>query len=520
MATVEPRRSAPRERSVQAARPAGALRDSSRGVATGFDWLPRAWLALLEPLLHGPRFDPAEQREFDLFASRATGRAGQVLLVLTASLMLLLWPIDLLVLGGSPSHMALLGVWRVIYAAIALGSARWTTQRLATNQGTAGILSGTVLVFAGGTYAVLGRIVPLESPWIHTAVVVPAFTMYVLLPPLPRLALVAATSTVTWSAIVLSANGVRVYTHWIETGGVALLTMSFSFVFGHVCWVGARWFFVMRRARDEAEAEQQRLEALVVQVERAHDLQALARGVAHEFNNLFHVILGAVDLADRDLPPGMPRPESFADVREAVHRGAQVCRQVLAHAGDPLLALEPLDLDELIPGHFQAIARGLPLDIRIEHERHGNPLVVVADPTRLLDALDRLVADALEGVDGPRGVIATKCDRLTLTDDVLDREPELMSLAPGPYAVVELAQHAAAVDPALRTRLLDPLAVSPPVPRRLGLLSAAAAVRAHRGQIVIDDHPQGGCRWRAFLPLITAAQPSRRLVLPSDTGLG
>ena len=255
----------------------------------------------------------------------------------------------------------------------------------------------------------------------------------------------------------------------------------------------------------------------MTQIERSHDLEALARGVAHEFNNLLHVILGSADLIERCMPrdANVP-PEGFDDIRTAVHRGAQVCRQMLAYAGENPLDLRTVDLDELIPAHLRSLDPVLHGDVTIAYQAHGAPLNVAADPTRLLDAIDRLVADALEAMGKRVSAIRLRTSRTVLPPGAAARERALGDLAPGPYAVIEMVHDGNGLDTAARARLLDPLAVSGPSPRRLGLLAVAAIVRGHRGALVIDSASGGGTRIRLLLPIIGHAATMTLTATPCD----
>lgn len=514
--------------------PKPAPRAARDGAAPfGSEWMPdgaplmarelpsaaRAWLIRLRTALAGPPLDPRAEAEHQLFAARITGSCGQVLLVLTASLMLLLWPIDLLVLGNMPFELALLGGWRIAYAAIALSTARVTVRRTAQGRSPTRLLGGAIVTLAGGTYAVLGRIVPLESPWIHTAVVVPAFTLFILVPPLERLALVASTVGATWGAVVLTSGQAAAYAHWVEVGGVALLSVSFSFAFGHVGWIGARWYFVVRSARERAEAEQRRLEALVAQIQGARDTEALARGVSHEFNNLLHVILGSIDLIERSLPHDVPCRESFDDIRTAVQRGAQVCRQMSAYVGEAGLEVHTLDLAHVIRDQLPTISQTIPREVAFACEVPAEPLPIAGDPARLRGALDRLVCDALEAMRSTPKTIALEARRVVLSAELGEREPALLGLVPGPYAEIELRHSGESPRFDGQARWLDPVAVTGSTTRRLGLLVVVAIVRAHHGAILLDGAATTGTCIRVFLPLLSQAAAGMRAALPAQAGM-
>jgi signal transduction histidine kinase len=63
--------------------------------------------------------------------------------------------------------------------------------------------------------------------------------------------------------------------------------------------------------RRRAEEEQDRLHTQLAQAQKMETVGRLAGGVAHDFNNLLQVIIGHVDLALPEVPPGSPLRESL-----------------------------------------------------------------------------------------------------------------------------------------------------------------------------------------------------------------
>src|ERR1700753_765870 len=74
-----------------------------------------------------------------------------------------------------------------------------------------------------------------------------------------------------------------------------------------------------RRAVEERLRQAQKIEAL----------GQLTGGVAHDFNNLLQVISGGLQLIARQSDPAR-REQIFGAMRQAVDRGASLCRQLLA----------------------------------------------------------------------------------------------------------------------------------------------------------------------------------------------
>ena len=63
----------------------------------------------------------------------------------------------------------------------------------------------------------------------------------------------------------------------------------------------------------------------------------LARGVAHDFNNVLAAIIGCSDLLALRLTPADPSYDEAQEIRKAAERGAALTRQLLAFSRSQML---------------------------------------------------------------------------------------------------------------------------------------------------------------------------------------
>src|SRR5271156_6109686 len=91
-----------------------------------------------------------------------------------------------------------------------------------------------------------------------------------------------------------------------------------------------------RRAVEDRLRQAQKIEAL----------GQLTGGVAHDFNNLLQVISGGLQVLGRQTDP-VRRDRIFAAMRQAVDRGASLCRQLLAFSRRQALKPEAVNLERL-----------------------------------------------------------------------------------------------------------------------------------------------------------------------------
>src|SRR5262249_20338658 len=104
--------------------------------------------------------------------------------------------------------------------------------------------------------------------------------------------------------------------------------------------------------------EYKQLEDQDRQAQKMEAIGRLAGGVAHDFNNTLSVILGYSDLLLEDAGPEHPSRGSLEVIQESVVGAAMLTRQLLAFSRKQVLALEVLDLNEVV-AHMQEMLRRL-----------------------------------------------------------------------------------------------------------------------------------------------------------------
>ena len=97
----------------------------------------------------------------------------------------------------------------------------------------------------------------------------------------------------------------------------------------------------------EKRETQRKLEESREQLFRAQKMEALGQltgGLAHDFNNLLTAILGATDLAMRNLGDEERLKRMLDGIRNSAQRGAGITKQLLAFARAQQLEISTLDL--------------------------------------------------------------------------------------------------------------------------------------------------------------------------------
>ena len=254
-------------------------------------------------------------------------------------------------------------------------------------------------------------------------------------------------------------------------------------------------------ARLEAERERDRVNAQLLHAQKLESLGLLASGVAHDFNNLLAVVLGNASLAvvraeEAGEPSGL-----LVDIVTAARRAQNLTRQLLAYAGKAPFRTERLDLSANVREIIGLVEAGLKKKVVVEACLGERLPPVQADPAQLQQVVMNLVMNAAEAVGDNIG-------RVTVSTTVAELDAARaahLSIEPGAYVVLEVADTGPGMRADVLARVFDPFFSTKGMGRGLGLSAVAGIVRAHGGAIRFESEPGAGTECRVYLP---AAEPA------------
>ncbi len=232
----------------------------------------------------------------------------------------------------------------------------------------------------------------------------------------------------------------------------------------------------------------------------ADAFEDLIGGLTHDFNNLFGLIIGNLELL-RDPQTDQQESLDFSrDALEAAMRGAELTRDLIAFAQRQRLDPRPIDLNKLVTTTAEALSVGLGERIEIVLDLARDIWPVLADPAQLEAALTTLAASAAEAMpEGGRLKIAT-------ANRMADHDADL---APGDYATIALTDSGKGIPSDLIDRVFEPFATKGRT-RGTGLRLGAifGFMKQSCGHITVNSDVGAGTTFRLYLPRVAAATRS------------
>lgn len=248
-----------------------------------------------------------------------------------------------------------------------------------------------------------------------------------------------------------------------------------------------------RRANELELAQAQKMEAI----------GQLTGGLAHDFNNMLGVIIGNMDLMERDLAElgSTAARAKLETARTAALRGADLTRALLSVARRQSMTPEPVDLNARLEELLPLIKHTVGGSIEVVVDLDDTPMVHV-DSSGLAGAILNLAINARDAMpDGGRLTLRTRI-RSVLYDDAEN------DLPPGAYVALSVTDTGAGMSPEVMRRAAEPFFTTKGQGRGtgLGLAMAKGFAKQSAGEFRMYSELGHGTSVTFLLPLTSRAE--------------
>ncbi|WP_299823154.1 PAS domain S-box protein [uncultured Jannaschia sp.] len=250
--------------------------------------------------------------------------------------------------------------------------------------------------------------------------------------------------------------------------------------------------------KEQAEALERTGEALR-QSQKMEAVGQLTGGLAHDFNNLLAGIQGSLEMISARAAQGRHADVDryVAAAQDASRRAAALTQRLLAFSRRQTLAPVRVDVNALVGGMEDLIARTVGPEVAIKIAAAADLWAVEIDPNQLESALLNLCINARDAMfEGGRITIETA----NCTLDV--RAAQGRDLDPGDYVSLCVSDTGTGMTPQVIARAFEPFYTTKPIGKGtgLGLSMIYGFVRQSGGQVRIHSEIGVGTSICLYLP--------------------
>jgi two-component system, cell cycle sensor histidine kinase and response regulator CckA len=252
-------------------------------------------------------------------------------------------------------------------------------------------------------------------------------------------------------------------------------------------------------ARDLTNVRQ--LEDRLRQSQKTEMIGRLATGIAHDFGNILMVVRSHADVMRLRTTQDDPRHSSVDAIEEAVARGADLARQLLAFTRHREAEMNRVDLNGSVERSAALLRRVVGSSIQLETRLSPEARYVVADATQIEQVILNLTLNARDAMpNGGRIVFETAAAET-------QPMPTAVAAAPEDFVCFSVTDNGCGIPEHIQPRIFEPLFTTKMdgAGTGIGLATVNDIVTRHSGCIDVRTAEGAGTRFNVFL---------RRTVVP------
>lgn len=246
-------------------------------------------------------------------------------------------------------------------------------------------------------------------------------------------------------------------------------------------------FNLMYENLKRREEEKTALEESLRRSQKMEAVGTLARGVAHDFNNILSTVQGSVFLLDKKMARESHLRHYIEQMHGAINKAKSLIQGLITFSR--IQRMEPVAFDlNAIASKLKPLLRSIAGErIEIDIDQSPGTLDIVADPIQIEQVLMNLCSNAADAMpDG--GKITIKTESRKVPEDFIAGA----GIAPGNYAVIAVSDTGEGMDEEVKDRIFEPFFTTKEVGRGTGLGLSIVFGIVEQLNGYIDVHTQKG----------------------------
>jgi two-component system, NtrC family, sensor kinase len=253
-------------------------------------------------------------------------------------------------------------------------------------------------------------------------------------------------------------------------------------------------------------AESKRREQAEDALRHAQKMEAIGQltgGVAHDFNNLLTVIIGNLDMAQRQFKSealkNAAKLEGFIkNAMQGARRAASLTSRLLAFSRRQPLDPKPLRVDRLVRGMEDLLRQSLGATIELEVVSSGGLWQIEADPTQLEATILNLALNSRDAMPNG-GKLTIETSNAFLDEAYAGKHSDISA---GQYVQIAVSDTGTGMSPEITDKAFEPFFTTKTAGQGtgLGLSQVYGFVKQSGGHVTIYSEPGEGTTVKLYLP--------------------
>ncbi len=253
--------------------------------------------------------------------------------------------------------------------------------------------------------------------------------------------------------------------------------------------------------------EKEELSAQLAHAQRLESVGKLAGGVAHDFNNYIHAILGHLDVITYihkvDDKKVMRHLDKIIEISE---QASKLTRELLGFARKGKYIRKTIRVNELMEHSIDLFMPNTQEGLDFSQEFSDREMYIKGDPVQLQQVLLNLLLnarDAMEESGEKNLMLAVKTDSATNIRTIKLTPPKELKAKAEDFVCIKVSDNGCGMDQDTINRIFEPFFTTKPYGKGtgMGLAMVYGTISNHNGWIQVESEAGKGTTFYIFLPI-------------------
>jgi PAS domain S-box-containing protein len=252
-----------------------------------------------------------------------------------------------------------------------------------------------------------------------------------------------------------------------------------------------------------------------VQKRKMDALQRMGAGIAHEFNNIFHVIANVVEILQLHSSDLKPEASKYLDAaKRSINRASALTRRLLAFSQHQFLNPKLIDINSVVAEAVEELRQQLDENIELQVITSETVGLCLSDILHLKTAIINVALNARDAMRSG-GTLTIR----TENEGVCPTVAADQGVEAGRYSAIAISDSGQGMTPEVLERAFDPYFTTKEKGQGsgLGLSEVYGLIRQFRGYVDISTKPGVGTTVTLYLPQFKDGEAASRDVSGGDS---
>ena len=251
--------------------------------------------------------------------------------------------------------------------------------------------------------------------------------------------------------------------------------------------------------RRRSELARKRKDKRTRNLQQLESLEALARGIVHDFNNLLVGVLGNASLAHELAPADEHLRVAIQHITDAANQAKDLTRQLMVYAGENPRSIRHFDLEKSLSEIVSLARSTAPKNVSIGFEVDPTTPIASGDEVQICQVAMNLISNAIESHRADDGNVIVKLSKRWISSTDTNQHVHGW-LEPGPHLSLTVTDDGCGIPAAVSERMFEPYFSTKVSGRGLGMSIVQRIVKDHKGAIDVTSSTDGGTSISVLLP--------------------